>query len=193
LNILSRVANLQKCRKDVLVSKLHALTLAGVAGVALATAAVAASPRTHVMNVPLPDGSVERIEYSGNVQPKVTFEPAAAMPDAVEPFALPSFAGFDRMIEKMNRQTQAMMRQAQEIARQSGAAPGTPYVASYGNGPAGVTSTTVVSFSNGGRTCTRTTESVSQGPGKPPKVTSKVNGDCSSAPAPAPSGPINRT
>ncbi len=54
---------------------LPALALAGVAAAALAGTAIAASPRTHVMNVPLPDGSVARVEYIGEVAPKVTVAP----------------------------------------------------------------------------------------------------------------------
>ena len=68
-------------------------------------------------------------------------------------------------------------------------------VAAYGNLPAGATSTSIVSYSNGGATCTRTTEVVSQGPGKPPKVTSNVSGDCSAAPrrGEADGAPLDRT
>jgi hypothetical protein len=177
------------------VRKLPAIALAGVAAVTLAGTAVAASRNNHVMNVPLPDGSTARVEYAGDVAPKVTVEPAR--PVAFGDWApLPSFAGFDRMIEQMNRETQAMLRQAQQMARQPVAPGATPYVASLGNAPAGVTSTTVVSYSNGSSTCTRTTETVSQGPGRPPKVTSSVSGNCAPHPgtAPAPSAaPLNRT
>jgi hypothetical protein len=108
------------------------------------------------------------------------------------PWAMPfpSFAGFDKMIAEMQRQSAEMIRQAQQIARQpAGAA---PYIASYGNLPAGETSTTVVSVSNGGGTCTRTTEVVSQGPGKAPKVTSNVSGNCGAASS-APPAAVNRT
>lgn len=170
--------------------KLPAFAFAGVAAAALAGTAYAAGPKTHVMNVPLTDGSVARVEYVGDVAPKVTVAPRplaeAAMPWAM-PF--PSFAGFDRMIAEMQRQSQEMMRQAQQMAHQPAGA--TPYIASYGDLPAGGTSTTVVSVSNGGGTCTRTTEVVSQGAGKPPKVTSNVSGQCASAPAAAPSGPVH--
>jgi hypothetical protein len=170
--------------EDVFVRKLPAFAFAGIAAAALAGSAYAAAPKTHVMNVPLPDGSVARVEYVGDVAPRVTIAPrpfaAADMPWAT-PF--PSFAGFDRIIQEMNRQTAEMMRQAQQIGRQpAGAA---PYIASYGNLPAGETSTTVVSVSNGGQTCTRSTEVVSQGPGKPPKVTSSVSGQCTGAAAPS--------
>lgn len=163
--------------------KLPALALTAVAA-ALAGTAVAAAPKSHVTNVPLPDGYVAHIEYVGDVAPKVKIDPPP-MADAAGTWGmpLPSFAGFDRMIEQMQRQSQEMMRQAREMAKQPvGAA---PYVASYANMPAGQTSTTVVSVSQDGATCTRSTEVVSQGPGKAPKVTSKVSGQCGNAPAPS--------
>ena len=167
--------------------KLPAFAFAGIAAAALAGTAIAAAPKTHVMNVPLPDGSTARVEYVGDVAPNVTVTPRS-MTATRDPWAmaLPSFAGFDRMFEQMQRQSQEMMRQAQQMARRpAGAA---PYIASYGNMPAGETSTTVVSVSNGGSTCTRTTEVVSQGPGKPPKVTSNVIGQCSGASQPSAAG-----
>jgi hypothetical protein len=51
-------------------------------------------------------------------------------------------------------------------------------VAAFGNTPAGTQSVTVVSTSNGAKTCTRTTEVTAQGAGKPPKVVTNVSGDC---------------
>jgi hypothetical protein len=172
------------------------IALAGAA--AIAGTALAAKPQTHSMDVPLPDGSVAHIKYVGDVPPKVTVAPRPLAPGAWAPLPFPSFAGFDRMIEEMNRRAQEMARHAQEMARRAPMA-GTPHIAAYGNAPAGESSTTVVSVSNGGRTCTRTTEVVSQGPVKPPKVTSTVSGDCAepgsgAAPAPKPSAArIDRT
>ncbi|HEX3424370.1 MAG TPA: hypothetical protein VHS33_13365 [Sphingomicrobium sp.] len=152
-----------------------------VAAAAFAGVAVAA-PKTHTMDVSLPDGSVAHIEYVGDVAPKVTFAPAAVAgpgDDWATPFS--TFAGFDRMMEQMRRQSEDMIRQAQQMSHQPvGAA---PYVASYGNLPAGQTSTTIVSVSNNGVTCTRTTEVVSEGPGKTPKITSNVSGHCGEVPA----------
>jgi len=153
----------------------------GAVGLALAGAAAAAAPKSHTMDVSLPDGSVAHIEYVGDVAPKVRIDPRP-LADAGGMWAMPSFAGFDRMIEQMQRQNQEMMRQAQQMSRQPTA--GAPYVASYGNLPAGESSTTVVSVSNGGSTCTRTTEVVSQGAGKAPKVTSNVSGQCGKDAAP---------
>lgn len=176
--------------------KLPLIALAGAVSAALAGTAIAAKPQTHVMDVPLPDGSVAHIEYVGDVAPKVTVAPRPLAAGAWAPIPFPSFGGFDRMMAEMQRQAQEMSRRAQEAARQPGAA---PYIASYGSAPAGATSTSVISVSNGGGTCTRTTEVVSQGPGKPPKVTSTVSGNCAEpgsggAPGPKPSGmPLDRT
>ena len=173
--------------------KLPALALAGTA-LALAGTAIAAAPQTHVMNVTLADGSVARVEYVGNVAPKVTVEPRQFAEAASQwGVAFPSFAGFDRMMAEMQRQSEQMIRQAQEMARHPATATGAqPYIASYGNLPAGETSTTVVSYSNGGSTCTRTTEVVSQGAGKAPRVTSSVSGQCGTPAAPS-GGHLNRT
>ena len=174
---------------------LPAFALAGIAAAAIAGTAIAASSKTHVMNVPLPDGSIAHIQYVGDVAPKVTVEPRpmAALDRAWAPMSMPSFAGLAQMMARINQQMQ-------ELARQPLGAPGMN-VAAYGNLPSGATSTSVVSYSNGGSTCTRTTEVVSQGPGKPPKVTTNVSGDCSgvapqapTVPAPpAPPAPITRT
>lgn len=175
--------------------KLPAIAVAGFAAAALAGTAVAASRNSHILNVPLPDGSTARVEYYGDVAPKVTIAPAGPLAAANGDWMpLPAFAGFDRMIDEMNRQTEAMIRQAQQVqqmARQPGA---TPYVASFGNAPAGASSTTVVSYSNGNGTCTRTTQSVSQGAGKPPKVTTSVSGECGADAPPAKTkGPLSNT
>lgn len=152
--------------------KAFAIVLAGLGAAALAGAAAAASRDTHVMNVPLPDGSTARVEYVGSVAPKVTVTPAPTFG------GFPAFGMFDRTMADMQRQIDAMIRQANEMASRSIArAPGMN-VAAYGNVPAGAQSVTVVSTSNGAKSCTRTTEVTSQGPGKPPSVVTSVSGDC---------------
>jgi hypothetical protein len=179
--------------------KLAKFALAGAAATALAGTAYAAGKNAHVMDVALPDGAVAHIQYYGDVAPKVTIAPRAeaGMPGLWAPMAFPNFEGLDQAIARMNQETEAMMRQAQTMAAHPGA-PGLN-VASYGNMPAGANSVSVVSYSNGGRTCTRTTQSVSEGPGKPPKVTTSVSGDCgpaAAAPAPQaaqPTGPLSHT
>lgn len=181
--------------------KLPAIALTAVSAALLAGTAIAAERNSHIMNVALPDGSTARVEYVGNVAPKVTIEPAtnarADTADADDDWAVPNFAAFDRMMAQMNRESEVMMRQAQALSRQPADVGAAPSYASFGNAPAGMSSTTVVSYSNGSSTCTRTTETVSQGADKAPKVTSTVSGNCASSRAPAQpeasSGPISRT
>ena len=160
--------------------KASGLVLAGLGAAAIAGAAVAASRATHILNVPAPDGSTVRVEYVGDVAPKVT-----VVPRPVSPFGL-----FDRSAFDMQRQIDAMMRQVDAMTRAPLVA-GAPRlnVAAYGNAPAGTSSVTVVSTSNGPKTCTRTTEVTAQGAGKPPKVVTNVSGDCATTPQAAPEKP----
>ena len=155
--------------------KASAIVLAGLGAVTLTGAAAAASRDTHILNVALPDGATARVEYVGNIAPKVTVTPAPA----AGPFA--PFGMFDRSMFDMDRQIDAMMRQVSEMARQPVAgAPGLN-VAAYGNAPAGSSSVTIVTTSNGSQTCTRRTDVTSAGPGKPPKVLTSVSGSCGEA------------
>jgi hypothetical protein len=159
--------------------KAYAIVLAGLGAAAIAGAAAAASRDTHILNVPAPDGSTVRVEYVGDVAPKVTVVPAPIAP----------FGMFDRSMFDMQRQIDAMMRQVDAMTRAPLAgAPGLN-VAAYGNAPAGSQSVTVVSTSKGSKTCTRTTEVTAQGAGKPPKVMTNVSGDCGAAPAAVPEKP----
>src|SRR5205809_7309621 len=171
--------------------KLQTLAFAGIAAAALAGTAIAANSQTHKMDVPLPDGGVVHVEYVGDIAPKVTVAPAQPGGMWMQS-AFPEFGNFDRIFAQMNSQ----MRQIEQMARQPAGAPGMN-IASYGSLPAGTSSVSVVSTSDGGVSCTRTTEVVSQGAGKPPKVTSSVTGDCGtasrSAPAAVSSKPIDHT
>jgi hypothetical protein len=186
--------------------KLVKLAFAGVAAAAIAGTAAAASADTHMLDVALPSGGTAHIEYYGDVAPKVTIAPGEFAPFAVgwAPMAFPDFANFDRIFEQMSKQREALMKQVQELSRRGvGSAVAPINVASYGNLPAGTDSVSVVSVSNGGGTCTRTTHVTSQGAGKPPKVVTNVSGNCSAAAGPAtgskptaavqPPGRINRT
>lgn len=153
------------------------LAVAGLGAVALTGAAAAASRESHTLNVPLPDGSIAHVEYVGNVAPRVTVSPAAV----AAPF--PSFGMFDRSAFEMQRQMDVMMQQLGAIARAPAASASRLNVASYGNAPAGSTSITVVTTSNGTTSCTRRTDVESLGPGKAPKVTSTQSGECGASAA----------
>ena len=143
--------------------KMPLIVVSGLAAAAAAGSAFAAQPKSHALDVPLADGSVVHVEYVGNIAPKVTVKPVPldAPGTAWAPTSLPSFAGLDKMIAEMNRRAAAMMREVRQMPRGS-VAPGLN-IASYGAMPAGANSVSVVSVSNGGGTCTRTTEIVSQG------------------------------
>jgi hypothetical protein len=175
------------------VRTLPALAL-GVAASALAGAALAANQPTHRMDVPLSDGGVVHVEYVGDVAPKVSVAPTRPR-SLWAPMAFPGFGNFDAMFDQLNRE----MGRIQQVASQPGA-PGGLNVAAYGDMPAGTSSISVVSSSTGGVSCTRTTEVLSQGPRKPPKVTTNVSGDCGGAPKAGPqaapiggTGPIDHT
>jgi hypothetical protein len=91
---------------------------------------------------------------------------------------------FDRSMFDGQRQIDSMMRQVDAMTRSATAgAPGLN-VAACGNAPEGSSSVTVISTSNGSKTCTRTTEVTSRGAAKPPKVVTNVSGDCGSASMP---------
>ena len=180
--------------------KLAKLALATAIAAGIGGTAVAAARSTHVMTVPLPDGSVARVEYVGDVAPRVTFGPLApvAFPQLGIPAGLgdPAFGG---LFEQMDRQIAATMHQIDQLARQPIAAGATgANLASYGSLPPGTTSYSMVTVSENGHQCSRSTQVIGQGPGKPPKIVSKVSGNCASAPqsapaAAAPSGPVHQS
>ena len=159
--------------------KLPALAFMGLAAAAAAGAAIAA-PKTHVINVPLADGSTVRVEYAGDVPPKVTIAPVRA--PAPWTSAVPAFPDLRGIFDQIS----AQMRQIEQAVPLG--APGMN-VAAYGSLPAGARSVSVVTTSNGAATCTRTTEVVSQGPDKAPKVTSSLSGNCAAGAAPPPAPP----
>ena len=162
--------------------KSRAAILAGLATVALTGAAVAASRDTHLLTVPLPDGAIAKIEYHGDVAPKVTIEPGAPFSAAFGGPISAQFVALDRMVAEMQRQADEMRHRMDVLASHPVS---TATLANYGGMPAGTESYSMVSTSNGGKSCTRTVEVTSQGPGKPPKVVSNSSGDCPSQSAPA--------
>jgi hypothetical protein len=158
---------------------LRTAVLAGATAIAIAGTAMAAANDNKVMTADMPDGSLARIEYQGDVAPKVTVEPAIrfvpvrfADPGITAPFAL-----FDRIAADMDRQMDVMFRQARmlEAAAARGA---TLDPAAFGNLPAGTVSYRFVSTSTGNGTCARSIQVTSLGAGQQPKVVSGSSGDC---------------
>jgi hypothetical protein len=157
--------------------KAFAFVLAGLGAATLIGGAAAASRDAHTLNVPLPDGSIARVEYVGSVAPRVTVTPAPVTP-LFAPFGM-----LDRGAVDMERQIDALMREMNQVATHPIVGVPGMNVAAYGNAPAGSTSVTIVSMSNGTQTCTRRTDVTSEGPSKAPKVVSSVSGDCGAAAA----------
>jgi hypothetical protein len=177
-------------------------------GVAVALAgvtAVAAAEHTpvHVMTVHLPDGSVEKIHYTGTIAPRILVRDEA-VPMAAEGFLDTAFgvdspfAELDRISAEMDRQAAMMMQQAAMMQAPPGAA---MHEAALAGAPAGASSFTQVSMSNGQGVCTQSVRVTSMGDGKAPKVERSASGACGAetkpsaapaTPAEAKPGPIPR-
>ncbi len=135
----------------------HIAILAGAAAVLVTGAAVAATAKTHHIDVALPDGATAHIEYVGDVAPKVTVEPSARTAGAFDT-AFDPFSDFDRMAASMEARHQAMLRQLASLQRTADAADAaaTPgQLVASGNMPAGA-QFTMVQSSTDASGCTRT-------------------------------------
>ncbi|ALJ13501.1 hypothetical protein ATM17_08315 [Sphingopyxis macrogoltabida] len=171
--------------------KIRTAVFASIAALAAAGTAVAATADTRVMKVGLPDGSVARIEYQGEVAPKVIVAPAVRLIPVqwTDPFEAAPFAMFDRIVATMHRQTEMMMQQMQQVhtLQREPNALGMMNLAGFGSLPAGTVSYRFSSTSIGNGTCSRSVQVTSLGAGQQPKVMSKSSGDCGHA-AKAPGG-----
>lgn len=160
--------------------------LAGIAALAVAGTALAGNLRTKVMMVALPDGLTARVEFQGEVAPKITvkpenLEPAAAWFEASEPFMM-----LDRISADSDRQFDAMVREVRLPAAPP--ADGTALVnwASAQAMPAGAIRYSYVATSSGEGFCARSVELIFQGPRQKPRITSSTSGDCAAAAGSAP-------
>lgn len=172
--------------------------LTGIAALAFAGAALAVSRDMHILKVGLPDGSVARIEYAGDVAPRVTVAPASeAVPIGLfDPFDAAPSATFDRIAASMDRDMDAMVHEIGALQPPLRPDPGKLDLAALGRLPPGTVSYRFVSTSNGSDTCSRSVEVMSYGPDQKPRVVSSSSGDCTStnrAPTPtrldSPAGP----
>lgn len=175
------------------------LCLAATGIAAVAGAAYAADRNTHVLNVVLPNGSVEHVHYVGDVAPRLILAPegAGVMPVAMVAGGDP-FAMMDRAMAEMQAQSDAMLRQVALLSQASPAMDGTVDQAAMGVLPGGTVHYSFTSYSGGdGGGCSQSVQVTSLGGGQAPKVVRQSAGDCSamnatkatpavhSAPAPA--------
>ena len=94
-----------------LIACAAAIALAGVAGLA-----VAGARNAHVLDVRLPDGALAHIRYVGDTPPIVIIAPPptiSILSPIVDPFGAASpFAALDRLSQVMDRQADALFREA---------------------------------------------------------------------------------
>jgi hypothetical protein len=128
------------------------------------------------MTVRLPDGQIEQIQYTGAVPPVIVMAPPA-MPAG---FGLGNpFAVLERMTAAMDRQAEAMLREANALAARPMPNPG-------GSG--------VIPAMSGPGVCMRSVQITFSGHDQAPRVVSQTSGDCGpahgeAAPAALPNAP----
>ncbi len=157
---------------------LPTMLLAGIASVALVGTVAA-----HTLTLQLPDGTIEQINYAGDVAPQISFVPAQAAPASKGGVFGPQspFALMQQISAQMDREADAMMRQMQEIAAQPLAGPGQPIQIDLTKLPPGTQSYSFVSTLSPSGVCSQSTEIVAKGPGQKPHVITHRSGNCAAA------------
>src|ERR1700754_456774 len=145
--------------------KLRTAVLTGAAALAVAGAALAANRDMHVMKVGLPDGSVARIEYAGDMAPKVVVPPASDVVPVgfLGAFDTAPFAAFDRIAASMDHDMAAMIHEIGAFEPVLPSGDGEIDFAALGKLPPGTVHYEVVSTNDGGTTCSRSVEVTSYG------------------------------
>lgn len=163
----------------------HSIILAGAAVRALAgTTAWASGALTqpvHQITIQLPGGGIETIQYAGDVAPRVTVGQAplgAAWPGMIPFGPDPAFASLERLSAEMDRQMDALFRQAEAMARAPLPDNQALFDASLHNAPPGSASYSWISTSNGSNFCARMTEITTSSNGGKPNVVTRSSGNC---------------
>lgn len=167
------------------------MLLAGLGTLAVTGVAAAAEQKMHVLKVKMPDGTVERIRYTGDVPPRLVFVPVQRirLPARIADEALVDpFLSFDRIFAEMNRRSDAMLRQAAAMGAKARATPGHVTTISTGSLPPGAVHYSAYTVTTSQGACSRSVQISSQGEGKPAKVVTQASGNCAAAPR-APAAP----
>ena len=164
--------------RNAILAGAAAIALVGVAGLAIAEI-----KNAHVLDVRLPDGSLAHIRYVGDTPPTVSFGPPppvlSVLSPAYDPFGPDSpFAALERISRAMDRQAEAMLREAS--ARPGLFTEPDLTQVDVGKLPPGAQGFSVVSTMSGHGVCARSVEYRSLGDGKPPQVVTRTSGACSS-------------
>jgi len=167
--------------------KLPIFLTAGALALAGTAAFASGGPNLHTMTLKLPDGGVAKIEYSGDIPPKVDIRSGAPTNvSAFSPdFAFAGFPEFTRIEAAMDRQMDDMLRQAR-IMMAAPMLPNTPFKTSLGGAP-GDDSRWFVSTANRHDFCARSVE-VTVINGKR-SVRSDTEGNCGSSRAASDTSP----
>lgn len=164
------------------MGKFGKAALFGAAVLSVAGAAMAAGHYTHEMKVALPDGSIARIEYTGDVAPRVSVTSAVPVAPVafLNPFDPVPFMDLDRVSDQMEEQASALMRQVDAMRTAASDANAKPQLAASANLPAGTGNFTFISIGNGKGTgsCYRSVQVTSDGSGAHPKIVSNREGNC---------------
>lgn len=145
--------------------------------------ALAGDAQTHILNVQLPDGSVEQIRYTGDVAPQIVVAPAPFV-FAAPGFAFgPSFAELRRISAILDQQAAAMIRQAAAMPMMiSGGMEGLP---------PGAHGYSMIATSSGDGVCMRSTQITYRSGDAKPEVVSHTSGSCGPAQGPSVPAEVN--
>jgi hypothetical protein len=162
-------------RKAILAGA-AAIALVGVAGWAAAEI-----KNAHTLDVRLPNG-LAHIRYVGDTPPTVSFAPAPSalsiLSPASDPFGAGSpFAALEQITQAMDRQSEAMLRDASAQPQLAFTGPDLMQV-DIAKLPPGAQGFSMVSTVSGNGVCTRSVEYRSLGDGKPPQVVTRTSGAC---------------
>ncbi len=163
--------------------KFRTAVLTGIAALAVTGVGVAAARDMHMMRDDLPDGSVARIEYQGNVASKVSIAPALHFVPVgyLDPVDAAPFRALDRVAAEMDRQAKTLFQQVDALPSLVPFDQTKLDLAAFSKLPAGTIHYSFISESNGGGTCSRSIQVTSLGSGGKPKMVSTSSGDCKPA------------
>ncbi len=129
------------------------------------TPAIAGDDQPHVLTVQLPGGGVERIQYTGDVAPRIVLVPTSSMMAQPDPFA-----ALERISAMMQQQQAIMLQQMQMLDAAPFAAGGLSFV----------------SATSGSGVCMHSVRITYNGGDAAPHVVSSTSGDCGPAHAARP-------
>lgn len=155
---------------------------AAVAVIGLAGAAAAGIKPSHVMEVRLPDGTLEQVRYTGDTAPVIRLQAGCAPIVVAWPQdALDADGPFARLSAQLDREAAALLQQVSNLPGPTIDGPAGLTQVDIGKLPPGVTGYSVVSTMSGGKVCTRAVEYGRPDASGRPKAVTRVSGDCGQA------------